>query len=133
MNSLKNVEFLTTAEVAEKLKLHPQVILRKLNGGEIPGYKLGKEWRVASHELWAWLQKQANTSRPSNRETTLGNFLHEGRLKRVPVQRRKRVFVLEHLERGRGHHALFHDARERALGVDRPGAPVAGSIASASA
>ena len=95
--SLKDIEFLTTAEVAEKLKLHPQVVLRKLNAGELPGYKLGKDWRIATNELWDWLQRHANSPKPSNRETTLRNFLKDDQLVRIPTQRKKRVYVLEHV------------------------------------
>lgn len=97
MTSIRDTEFLTTAEVAEKLKLNPQVVLRKLNNGDLPGYKIGRDWRIADHELWEWLQKQAGGKRPGNRETTLNNFMKDNRLLRIPAQRKKRVFVLEHL------------------------------------
>lgn len=38
-------EFLTTAEVAELLKLHEKTVLRLAGSGEIPGRKFGREWR----------------------------------------------------------------------------------------
>ncbi len=44
-------EFLTSEEVAQKLKLHPGTVRRMLARGEIPGRRLGKEWRVSAIEL----------------------------------------------------------------------------------
>ncbi len=43
--------FFTSAEIAEILKMNPQVIARKLQAGEIEGYKLGKDWRVSKDQL----------------------------------------------------------------------------------
>jgi excisionase family DNA binding protein len=91
------MEFLTTAEVATKLKLHPQVVLRKLNAGDLPGYKLGKEWRVARHELMQWLERHSNRHRMGPRERVERAFFKDGRLVEIPAQRKKRVYVLERL------------------------------------
>ena len=42
----QNPKFFTTNEIAEMLKMNVQVIARKLKYGELPGYKIGKDWRV---------------------------------------------------------------------------------------
>ena len=98
MKSIRDMDFHTTAEVAEKLKLHPQVVLRKLKSGEIPGYKLGKEWRIASHELLEWLELHANRG-SSKRKAAERAFFKDGRRVRIPAQRSKRVYILERLVR----------------------------------
>ncbi len=54
------LRFFTSAEVAEILKMHPQVITRKLQAGEIGGYKLGKDWRVSEAQLHEFLARNLN-------------------------------------------------------------------------
>ena len=95
--SLLDMEFLTSAEVAAKLKLNQQVVVRKLQAGEIPGYKLGKDWRIAQHELLDWLQGHSNKSPQTPRSKVEKNFFVDGRLKEIPAQRKKRTYVLERL------------------------------------
>ncbi|HUU45058.1 MAG TPA: DUF2087 domain-containing protein [Acidobacteriota bacterium] len=95
---LNETNFLSAAEVAEKLRLHPQVVARKLQAGEIPGYKIGKDWRVADTELIAWLKSRSNQTRPSgDREKVMHAFFKDGKLKEIPAQRKKRRFVLDRL------------------------------------
>jgi excisionase family DNA binding protein len=96
--NLIDTNFLTAAEVAEKLKLNPQVVARKLQSGEIPGYKIGKDWRVADHELVAWLQSRSNQNRPvGERDKVMRAFFKDNRLTEIPAQRKKRRYVLERL------------------------------------
>ena len=52
---MSDLTFYTAAEVAEMLRLNHQVVLRKLQAGEIPGYKIGKEWRIEKGRLLGWL------------------------------------------------------------------------------
>src|SRR4051812_36576012 len=50
----------TANEVADLLRLHHQVVQRKLQAGEIPGYRIGREWRVERTQLLAWLEQHSN-------------------------------------------------------------------------
>jgi excisionase family DNA binding protein len=93
--SIRDTDFLTSAEVAEKLKLNQQVVLRKLRSGEIPGYKLGGEWRVADHELEAWLAPRSNRTPQTKRTATERAFFKDGLLVAVPAPHKERVYVLE--------------------------------------
>jgi excisionase family DNA binding protein len=95
--SIRDIDFLTSAEVAEKLKLNQQVVVRKLQTGEIPGYKIGKDWRVAENQLLEWLESHSNRSRLSPRAKIERAFFKDGRLTEIPAQRKKRVVVLERL------------------------------------
>src|SRR5438552_3259688 len=54
--SMSAIVLYTAAEVAEILRLHPQVVQRKLQAGEIPGYRIGREWRVGEQQLKDWLE-----------------------------------------------------------------------------
>lgn len=89
--------FLTSAEVAERLKLNQQVVVRKLQSGEIPGYKIGKDWRVSAEQLSEWLQTKSNQNWQDPRTKVERTFFRGGKLTEVPAQRKKRIFVLERL------------------------------------
>jgi excisionase family DNA binding protein len=86
----------TAAEVAEVLRLNPQVVQRKLQAGEIPGYRIGREWRVEHSKLVEWLEGHSNQR--SDDDKLLANwFDRDGRLRALPVQRKKRDVVLRRL------------------------------------
>ena len=89
--------YFTSAEVADKLKLNQQVIVRKLQTGEMPGYKLGKDWRVSDQQLAAWLEARSNQNRLDERAKVERSFFKDDRLVEIPAQRKKRIYVLERL------------------------------------
>ncbi|MDM7914578.1 MAG: DUF2087 domain-containing protein [Candidatus Eisenbacteria bacterium] len=94
---LREMKFLTAAEVASLLKLNQQVLVRKLLAGEIPAYKIGKDWRIEESELKAWLARCSNRRVDpveSAEEAIRRRFFEDGRLKRIPAQRSKRAVVL---------------------------------------
>ena len=74
------LNFLTSAEVADKLKLNQQVVVRKLQAGEIPGYKIGKDWRVAENQLLEWLESHSNRHQVGPRARVERAFFRDGRL-----------------------------------------------------
>ena len=86
------IHLYTAAEVADVLRLNPQVVQRKLQAGEIPGYRIGREWRVEREQLRAWLETKSNA-----RDETDNWFSADGRLKKLPAQRAKRDKVLRRL------------------------------------
>jgi excisionase family DNA binding protein len=83
----------TSAEVAELLRLNLQVVQRKLQAGEIPGYRIGREWRVERGQLLDWLDRHSN----QRADPTSAWFDREGRLKSVPAKRSLRRPVLARL------------------------------------
>jgi len=89
------LDLLTAKEVAETLKMNPQVVLRKLQAGEIPGYKIGKEWRVNRVKLIDWLERHSNQRKLYRNRLADPFFRDDGTLKSIPAQRKKRVAVLE--------------------------------------
>ena len=95
-SQIDEMRFLTAAEVAEILRLNHQVVLRKLNQGEIEAYKIGKQWRIEERALRNWLERHSN--KRSERDRILHNFFDDkGRLKSIPSKRSKRRFILEKL------------------------------------
>lgn len=95
MKDFGEMNFYSTADLAEKLKMNIQVITRKLQSGEIDGFKIGKDWRIEEDAIQKWLKKISNQSVLSERDKVLGNFIKNSRLVRLPAQRKKRVYVLE--------------------------------------
>lgn len=94
----EDLQFYTAAEVAGLLRLNHQVVQRKLQAGELPGYRIGKEWRVERAQLLAWLE--AHSNQRSDAERVLATFTgDDGRLTALPVPRAKRDVVLRHVAR----------------------------------
>jgi excisionase family DNA binding protein len=95
---MADLTFYTSAEVAQLLRLHPQVVQRKLQAGAIPGYRIGREWRVEREQLIAWLEQHSNQRSRTPEMRVVENFFSaDGRLRAIPAQRSKRTIVLERL------------------------------------
>jgi excisionase family DNA binding protein len=96
---MSQIVLYTAAEVADLLRLNQQVVQRKLQAGEIPGYRIGREWRVEQSQLMDWLEQHSNQRRvTSDAGKVLRTFLDDdGRLRSIPVSRAKRAVVLEYL------------------------------------
>jgi len=94
---ISEITFMTSGEVAEKLQLNQQVVVRKLQTGEIPGYKIGKDWRVSSQQLLAWLESKSKPDQAHRAQQDGTGVFKDGRLTDIPAQRKKRTFVLERL------------------------------------
>jgi excisionase family DNA binding protein len=50
--------FYTVKELAEILKLSTEQIRRKLRNKEIPGVKIGNEWRVLKKDFEKWIKER---------------------------------------------------------------------------
>ena len=48
---------LTIGEVAEMLRVHPTTVYRLLKRGDIPGFKIGGNWRVSVNALDRWISE----------------------------------------------------------------------------
>ena len=95
MKDFETMRFYTTAELAEKLRMNPQVITRKVQAGEIEGFKIGKDWRVEEAAIQAWLERISNQRTITPRQKVLTSFFKNGRLTHLPAQRKKRIYILE--------------------------------------
>ena len=45
-------------EAARLLSVHKMTILRMANRGELPGFKMGRDWRFRRSDLEAWIDEQ---------------------------------------------------------------------------
>lgn len=89
---MDDLHLYTASEVAELLRLNHQVVQRKLQAGEIPGYRIGGEWRVERSQLLAWLEEHSN-----QRDSIDRWFDKAGRLRSIPARRGVRRQVLERM------------------------------------
>ena len=70
-------EYLTTDEVARRLRVHPTTILRRLGAMDdadptrIPAVRVGRVWRIPRREFEEWLARSAKAGRPAGRQRRL--------------------------------------------------------------
>jgi excisionase family DNA binding protein len=70
-------EFLTTDEVARRLRVHPTTILRRLGAvddadpSRIPAVRVGRVWRIPRKEFEEWLARSSQASRLVGRQRRL--------------------------------------------------------------
>ncbi len=53
---------LTVREVAEMFKVHQTMIYKLLKRGQIPGFRLGSDWRFNREQLDKWRLSQTATT-----------------------------------------------------------------------
>jgi excisionase family DNA binding protein len=58
-------ELLTPEEAAVYLRLNPQTTYRLLRGGQLPGVKIGRQWRIRKTALEAFLDGRAPAAAPA--------------------------------------------------------------------
>ncbi len=93
---IKDTEFFTTAELAQKLKMNVQVITRKVQAGEIFAYKLGKDWRIPESSVFQWLENNSNTNNGKPKKKT-GARKPSRESDPPPPQANKRKYLLEYI------------------------------------
>lgn len=70
-------EYLTTEEVARRLRVHPTTILRRLGAmddadpARIPAVRVGRVWRIPRREFEEWLARSGAGTSPSGRQRRL--------------------------------------------------------------
>lgn len=52
---IENSEFLTAQEVADRLRVSIQTIIRELKSGELKGSKVGNQWRIRKSDILKYL------------------------------------------------------------------------------
>ena len=75
---------LTAAQVAAEYQVSTATILRRLTTGEIPGFKVGRFWRIDEAELAAWKAGPARPADPNRIEPR--STLSTAALGRRPAQ-----------------------------------------------
>lgn len=63
--------YLTTRQLQELLQVDRLTIYRMLDAGEIPAFKVGRQWRFDSREIKRWLSGQGEAQSVGNEQTEL--------------------------------------------------------------
>jgi excisionase family DNA binding protein len=53
---------LTVRELSEYLRVHPSTIYRLLKNGQLPGFKVGSDWRFDVETIDRWRASQSSMS-----------------------------------------------------------------------
>ena len=53
---------MTLAEVADYLRCHPSTIYRLMKAGDLPGFKVGSDWRFNRASIDQWRRSQENAA-----------------------------------------------------------------------
>lgn len=61
---------LTVEEVADWLAIATRRVMDLAREREIPGFKVGKDWRFSREEIAAYLEEKRNIVRPSGNTTS---------------------------------------------------------------
>jgi excisionase family DNA binding protein len=59
---------LTISEVAEYLKLHELTVRRLAREGELPAFKVGRQWRIQREKLQEWIDARSGQGAPAEDE-----------------------------------------------------------------
>jgi excisionase family DNA binding protein len=51
-------EILDADEVAKMLRVHPRTVMRLASQGQLPGFKVGGQWRFRREAIDAYIRKQ---------------------------------------------------------------------------
>ena len=77
MPATKDDEYLTTEEVAQRLRVHPTTILRRLGAmddpdpARIPAVRVGRIWRIPRREFEEWLTRSTRGASSAGRQRRL--------------------------------------------------------------
>lgn len=61
------VDYLTLAEAAKESKLSAATLKAQIHNQRLPALKRGRDWLVARHELWNYLESRAPQGRPARK------------------------------------------------------------------
>jgi len=70
---LSDAKVLTVSELSEYLRVHRSTIYRLLKKGQLPGFKIGSDWRFNVEAIDQWRMQQGATQLDELRHGGPGN------------------------------------------------------------
>lgn len=64
MSEVRDKDVMNVEETAEFLGFAPYTIREKARDGEIPGRKIGGEWRFSRRRLLEWIEEDSRSAAP---------------------------------------------------------------------
>lgn len=74
MEAITMARILTAEQAAEKLQLTPKTIRKLLKEGQMPGRKVGREWRVLETDIERWVSGEQRPIPVAERQSILGKY-----------------------------------------------------------
>ena len=65
-DDMDETNMLTIAEVAKYLKLHELTVRRLAREGELPAFKVGRQWRIKRNLLENWIAERSGKGSPED-------------------------------------------------------------------
>lgn len=59
-NPQEEIRLLSLAAAARILQISKRTLLRMIQGKEIPGFKVGGQWRIRESQLKKWVERKEN-------------------------------------------------------------------------
>lgn len=60
MNTLAELKLLTLTEAAEILQVSKRTLLRMIQQGDVPAFKVGGQWRIRESQFKKWVEHKEN-------------------------------------------------------------------------
>jgi excisionase family DNA binding protein len=73
MMMLSDAKVLTVSELSEYLRVHRSTIYRLLKKGQLPGFKIGSDWRFNVEAIDQWRMQQGAAQLEELRHSGAGN------------------------------------------------------------
>ena len=70
---LSDAKVLTASELSEYLRVHRSTIYRLLKKGQLPGFKIGSDWRFNVEAIDQWRMQQGAAQLEELRHSGAGN------------------------------------------------------------
>jgi len=61
MAAIRRLRLVTVKEISTYLRVHPSTIYRALKRGDLPGVKIGSDWRFSLDSIDRWRRRQGGT------------------------------------------------------------------------
>jgi excisionase family DNA binding protein len=106
---------LTCAETAIWARVHVETIRRAVRSGALHAYRVGREWRIASADLEAWLNREKpreHSARPRTRRRSTRPRPMADALAAMDTRPREPYDAPAHKAAGRRGHVPGHGPRE---------------------
>jgi excisionase family DNA binding protein len=88
-------DFYTVQEVADKLRVSYQTVVREIRSGAMPGAKVGGQWRVSDSALRGYLEARAAFSPALREPPQMATQRGRPRRRRAPLRPRVKVILTE--------------------------------------
>jgi excisionase family DNA binding protein len=71
------LKVLTVTEVSELLRVHPTTVYRELSKGDLPGFRIGKDWRFNVESINKWVTEREKKAGRRSKSNGISNPTHQ--------------------------------------------------------